>query len=278
MRKRFRCIAIAALLCRMVTGSQMDNSLQGSVPPEVRSLLDVISRLGPVNAVTEASEAEPPISVCFEDHKALRAFTTVLRKFRGNFQWIPLSRLPYVCVVPVAEQRGVETPLPQMRSLAVQDIASLAKFVERELHLEGAPSQGVVITPIAKHSGEAGPGGPALLVADPHQYLSNGFVPTSARDRTVEYWISDEEGDLMYDKVHAARGAVSQWPELPLLARVCESKYEDLVILPSEVTSLKEECIRMTGTWADLRPALERIARICDMASGKQLGIVVLGQ
>lgn len=128
----------------------------------------------------------------------------------------------------------------------------------------------------AKHTGEVGPGGPALLVADPRQYLSNGFVPTSARDRMVEYWMSDEEGDLMYDKVHAAGGTALQ--RLPLLARVCESKYEDLIIMPSEVTDLKEECTHMTSTWADLRPALERLARICDMASRERLGIVVLGR
>ena len=278
MREFLRFITLAALIYTMATGSQMENLQQGSVPPEVRLLLDVVSRLGPVNAVTEASEAVPPISICFEDRKALRAFTTVLKKFRGNFQWIPLSRLPYVCVVPVAEQRGVKMPLPQITSLAVQDIASLARFIERELHLEGVPSQGMVITPIAKHTGGVGPGGPALLTANPRQYLSNGFLPTSARDRTVEYWISDEEGDLMYDKVHPMRVTASQPPELPLLARVCHSKYEDLIILPSEVTSLKEECIRMTNTWDDLRPALERIARICDMASADGLGIVVLGR
>lgn len=278
MRESLRCISVAALICTMTTGSQMGNSQQGSVPAEVRSLLDVISRLAPVNAVMETTEAEPSISVCFEDRKALRPFVAVLKRFRGNFQWIPLSRLPYVCLVPVAEQRGLEMPLAKARSLAVQDLASLARFAERELQLEGVPSQGVAITPMARRTGEVGPGGPALLVADPQQYLASGFVPTSVRDRTVEYWISDEEGDLMYDKLHGGHGTALRVPELPLLARVCKSKYEDLIILPSEVTALKEECIRMTGTWADLRPALERMARICDIASGDQLGIVVLGQ
>jgi hypothetical protein len=262
----------------MATGSKVDDSQQGPVPPEVRLLLDVVSRLAPVNVVIDVSEGDPPISVCFEDRKALRAFTAVLRKFRGNFRWIPVSRLPYVCVVPVAEQRGSEIPLPQIRRLAVQDIASLARFVEIELQLAGAPSHGVIITQTAGHAGDIGPGGPALLVADPRQYLSNGFIPTSPRDKTVERWISDEEGDLMYDKLHPSDEIGSKPRDAALLKRVCESKYEDLIILPLEVRTLREECQRMAYSWPDLRPALDRIARICDTALSDGLGIVVLGR
>jgi hypothetical protein len=262
----------------MATGSKVDDSQQGPVPPEVRLLLDVVSRLAPVNVVIDVSEGDPPISVCFEDRKALRAFTAVLRKFRGNFRWISVSRLPYVCVVPVAEQRGSEIPLPQIRRLAVQDIASLARFVEIELQLGGAPSHGVIVTQTAGHAGDIGPGGPALLVADPRQYLSNGFIPTSPRDKTVERWISDEEGDLMYDKLHPSDEIGSKPRDAALLERVCESKYEDLIILPLEVRTLREECQRMAYSWPDLRPALDRIARICDTALSGGLGIVVLGR
>ena len=278
MPEPFRCITIAVLICSMATGSKVDDSQQGPVPPEVRLLLDVVSRLAPVNVVIDVSEGDPPISVCFEDRKALRAFTAVLRKFRGNFRWIPVSRLPYVCVVPVAEQRGSEIPLPQIRRLAVQDIASLARFVEIELQLGGAPSHGVIVTQTAGHAGDIGPGGPALLVADPRQYLSNGFIPTSPRDKTVERWISDEEGDLMYDKLHPSDEIGSKPRDAALLERVCESKYEDLIILPLEVRTLREECQRMAYSWPDLRPALDRIARICDTALSGGLGIVVLGR
>lgn len=274
----FRCVVLATLICKMVTGSQMDNSQKGSIPPEVQSLLDVVSRLAPVRAAMDISEGEAPISVCFEDRKALRSFTTLLKNFRGNFQWMPVSRLPYVCVVPTAPQHVREIPASQVRNLAVQDIGLLAKFVERELHLEGVPSQGVTITPIARHAEDFGPGGPALLVADPRQYVSNGFTPTSTKDRTIDYWIADEEGDLMYDKLRPSSGTTSELREPALLKRVCQSKYEDLIILPSEVRSLREECQRTASSWPDLRPALDRIARICDMAIHDGLGIVVLGR
>ncbi len=222
------------------------------------------------------SEGEP-LSLCFEDREELRAFTSLLRNFHGNFQWIPVSRLPYVCVVPTWEKAESDVSALQIKRLAVQDIGLLAKFVERELQLEGVPSRGVNITSVAKHVQQVGPGGPALLVADPRQYLSNGFVPTSSRDRTVEYWISDEEGDLMYDKLHASHGTASSG-SAPLLERVCESKYEDLVVLPSEVSALREECQRMVHDWPDLKSALDRVARICEMALRDGLGIVVLRQ
>lgn len=276
MHEFLRCIALTTFICTMAAGSQMENSQQASVLPEVHSLLDVISRLAPVNMAVDASEGEP-ISLCFEDRKELRAFTSLLRTFHGNFQWIPVSRLPYVCVVPTWEKGESEVGAPQIKRLAVQDIALLAKFVERELHLEGVPSRGVTITRVAKHVQQVGPGGPALLVAEPRQYLSNGFVPTSSRDRTVEYWISDEEGNLMYDKLHPSHGTASSG-NAPLLDRLCESKYEDLVVLPSEVKTLREECQRMAHDWPDLKTALDRVARICDMALRDGLGIVVLGQ
>lgn len=276
MHEFLRCIALTTLICTMATGSQMQNSQQASALPEVHSLLNVISRLAPVNVAVDVSEGEP-ISLCFEDRKELRAFTNLLRNFHGNFQWIPMSRLPYVCVVPTWEKDESELGAPQIKQLAVQDIALLAKFVERELHLEGVSSQGVTIKLAAKRPEQIGPGGPALLVAEPRQYLSSGFVPTSSRDRTVEYWISDGEGNLMYDKLHPSYGTASSG-NAPLLGRLCESKYEDFVVLPSEVSALKEECQRMAVDWPDLKTALDRVARICDMALRERLGIVVLGQ
>jgi hypothetical protein len=255
----------------------MENPQQASVPPEVRSLLDVISRLAPVHMAMDATEGEPPISICLEDRKELRVFTSLLRNFHGNFQWIPVSRLPYVCIVPTWEKGITDIGASQVKRLVAQDVALLAKFVERELHLEGVPSQGVSITPAAKRAEQIGPGGPALLVAEPRQYLLNGFVPTSSRDRTVQYWISDEEGNLMYDKLHPLQGTAAGG-NTALLERVCESKYEDLVLLPSEVSALREECQRMAHDWPDLKAALDRVARVCDMALGDGLGIVVLGQ
>src|SRR5579875_501128 len=279
MLKPLLCIALTVLVCRLTGGSQMDRFKQESVTPEARSLLEVISRLAPVDAVVNASaEGEPPISVCFRDSVSFRPLKIALGNFRGNFRWVPMAQLPYVCIVPLTPDAEVAVSQSRMRAFAVQDIASLARFVERELHLEGVASQGVVVTPIAKHAEETGPGGPALLVADPRQYLSNGFLPTSARDRAVEYWISDEEGDLMYAKTHPPHGTPSEFRDVALLQRVCESKYEDLIILPSEVRSLRKESERMANSWADLKPALDRIARICDMAVDDGLGIVVLGQ
>jgi hypothetical protein len=63
-----------------------------------------------------------------------------------------------------------------------------------------------------------------------------------------------------------------------MLERVCASKYEDLIIMPSEVPALKEQARRMSDASPDLKPAMERIARVCDIASREHLGIVVLGQ
>lgn len=81
----------------------------------------------------------------------------------------------------------------------------------------------------------------------------------------------------MYDKLHPSHGTASG-VNTALLERVCESKYEDLVVLPSEVSALREECQRMAHDWPDLKTALDRVAQVCDMALRDRLGIVVLGQ
>jgi hypothetical protein len=256
----------------------MNNFQRALILPEARLLLDIISRLGPVDSVVDiASAGELPISVCFRDSQSFRPFKVILSSFRGSFRWVAMAHLPYTCVVPLVQESGLAASQDQTRTLAIQDIKSLAKFVERELHLEGIPSHGVVVRHIEKSTGEVGPGGPALLVANPRQYLSNGFVPTSGRDRTIEYWISDEEGDILYERLHPSQGTPSH-VNMELLDRICESKYEDLIILPSEVGSLREQCDRMADSSADLKPAMLRVARICEMASSDGLGIVVLGK
>ncbi len=279
MRATFTRITVTALVFRLGAIYGMDNFQQGSILPEVRSLLEVISRLAPVDSVVDNSaEDELPISVCFRDSQSFRPFKLVLSRFRGNFRWVPMAHLPYVCVVPLITDGGSATSDDETRALVIQDLGSLARYVEGELHLEGVPPQGVFVTQRKKHVRDVGPGGPALLVADPHEYVTNGFVPTSKRDKTVEYWMSDEEGDLIYDKLHASHGTASGLRDMALLKRVSESKHGDLIILASEVHSLKEECQRMADGSPDLRAAMTRVARVCDLALADGLGIVVLGR
>jgi hypothetical protein len=179
----------------------MGGSEEVSILPEVRALLSVISRLAPVRAVVDNSAAGMlPISVCFEDSQAFRPVIGLLKTYRGNFRWMALTRLPYVCLVPVLHEHSAGISMHRLQTLAMQDLAALTSLFERSLNLHGLPGKGLVVEKAAERDAEHGPRGPALLVADPQGYLSSGLLPTSGMDRTVEFWITDEEGDLMYDR------------------------------------------------------------------------------
>jgi hypothetical protein len=278
MRTAILFAVIIMILCASANGETMGSLEDESLVPEVRSLLDVISRLARVHAKADRSLAGSDISVCFQDSQAFRPVIGVLKTYRGNFQWVALTRLPYVCFVPVLGEQNVVPPIHQMRTLAIQDIVALTTLIEHRLNLSGLPGKGVVVENVSERAADHGPGGPALLVADPRTYLSNGLLPTSEMDREVDYWITDEEGDLMYDRLHPSEGALARPTEMPMLKRVCNSKYEDLIVIPSEVAALKEEARSMADASPDLTDAMARIGRVCDVALQGHLGIVVLGQ
>ena len=248
---------------------------------EVWSLLDVLSRLAPIRAIVHRAAGNGlETAACFEDNLAFRELGDVLRKFQGSYNWILLSQMPYLCLVPTApvgrEIRNLSAK--EAQSAAARDMRDLAIFVEKEFGLSSSPSLGLTITAAPISDNSHGPGGPALLVRDPRRYLSNNFLPTSPLDHQVDYWISDEEGDLMYEKLHSSERAVAELAEMPLLARVCKSLYEDLIILPGEVRALGAESRRMAESTPSLRVAMERIERICAMAAKNDLGIIVLGR
>jgi hypothetical protein len=178
----------------------------------------------------------------------------------------------------MARPGGRSLPAAEAESATTRDITELAARIEEEFDLAHAPSLGLTIVDAPEPDQPQGPGGPALLVRDPPQYLQNTHLPTSPLDREVDYWISDEEGDLMYERLHSPEETSPQLAHLPLLARVCKSQYEDLTILPSEVAALKEESRRLAATAPDLKAAMVRIARVCDLALKDGLGIIVLGR
>lgn len=136
MRRRFSWIAITALVFGLGVGHTMSDSHRDLVLGEVRLLLEVTSRLAPVESVVDDSAGgELPISVCFRDSESFRPLKTALAEFRGNYRWVPMAHLPFVCLVPLVQESS--SPTSQARAMAIQDIASLAKFMEHRLSLEG---------------------------------------------------------------------------------------------------------------------------------------------
>ncbi len=140
----------------------MNISQQASLLPESRALIEVLSRLAPIKAVVDNSvPGELPLSICFEDGEAFRPFIGLLKSFKGNLRWLPVSRLAYTCIIPTLAIDSLRAvPREQARVMAIDDIRALTAVVERELNLAGVASKGVSIAQAPSCAGHPGPGGP----------------------------------------------------------------------------------------------------------------------
>lgn len=122
-----------------------------------------------------------------------------------------------------------------------------------------------------------GPGGPTLLISDPDRYISSGFRSTSSRDRTIDFWMSEQELEALYSALHPAQNLTTSVGDLPILKRASESTHKNFMVLPKDVAKLRHECEIMAGASLDLRAGMQRVIRICDLAVTDHLGILVIG-
>lgn len=266
------------------TGEDMDIS-SGSIltADDLQPVLEVISRLAPVT-LNKQQRLPGLVSVCFLYNQAFETLNSALANFRGSATWTLLSRPPLVCLAVIPAESALRAhridSVAKLRNFIRPDVKSLASYLEQQLRVSGNPSKGIKVREESVDSTNLSvlhaPGGPALLVSDPNRYIASGFHSTSARDLTVDFWMSDRELFELYADLEQAsteRGSRG----LPLLRRVAEATHENLIVLPAEVPILKLECNVMAGVSKRLRGAMQRVIQICDMAEANDLGIVVIG-
>jgi len=111
------------------------------------------------------------------------------------------------------------------------------------------------------------------LVAAPKAYPENRR-PTSAYDRLLHAWITDEEYGQLYDALHDT----PQWRNLPILARLAEEGiYGALAIEGVEVARLIDECEVAVLEYPHLKGTFDTIHRVCRSAMASKLGLVIEG-
>ncbi|MBV9268463.1 MAG: hypothetical protein JO061_20010 [Acidobacteriaceae bacterium] len=245
---------------------------------DLRPVLDVISRLATVKLGVQQG-LSGSFGVCFSDSEAFKQLNGALGRFKGNASWLLVSRPPAVCLVAVPEETEVRSRQiaseSQLKQLILQDVLPLSSFLEEELGVVGVPSKGIQVendTP-ARSGVDNGPGGPTLLVSDPERYISSGFRSTSNRDRTIDFWMSEQELNDLYSVLHATQNVGNT----PILKRASESTHENFVLSAKDVPKLRHECEIIAGASLRLRSAMQRVIRICDLAEADHLGIVVIG-
>lgn len=248
---------------------------------EASPMLKVMSKLHPVTVVDEA----PFFRVgwphlCVMDSPKFWPLVRVLARYPGSGSWYMFSDLPRLCVVVQPNLRHAESPdvpMNEFRARMIAEIPSVARFIDQELKLESRPEQGFEISnqklelPLIED--RSGPGGGALLVADPAQFVKTG-VATSSLDRAVHFWITEQEAEELYQVTHT--GADERRSAWQLLAQISEP-YTPVVIPPSEVAELAFECdqLRNGNASLTLKNALDRILLICRSAQSYHLGIYV---
>jgi hypothetical protein len=176
----------------------------------------------------------------------------------------------------------------EFRSRMVAEIPKLAAFLDSALRLEDKVPLGFEVShqdlelPLLED--RSGPGDGVLLVADPVKYVSTG-LSTSPYDRTLHFWITDEEALRLSSEISQPWGK-DQVPNdresnhWPLLSKVAAAKYGGLVVLPGQVSSLESEAadLKSKTKSTSLREALERISSVCRSAQNYRLGLYVYGE
>lgn len=249
---------------------------------DLRPVLEVMSRLATVRL-----SGQPALSgsfgICFADNEAFKPLTSALAKYKGTASWLLTSRPPVVCLMAVPEEAEVRSrhiaSESQLKDLILQDVLPLASFLQEQLGLVGAPSKGIRVEKErpAYSAVDSGPGGPTLLVSDPDRYISSGFRSTSDRDRTIDFWMAEQELDNLYSLLHSSQKRTTDTADLPILKRASESTHENFIVLPKDVAKLRHECEIVASESLDLRAGMQRVIRICDLAEADHLSILVIG-
>jgi len=165
-----------------------------------------------------------------------------------------------------------------IRERILRDVEALSFFLEDRLRLGDVRSKGISWRPMINVEGNSS-GGPAFLVREPDEFVAKGVREYRGEVQILDSWLSAEEArelrrELMRDT--AGTGAA----KLSVVKRMLEKyKYGDLVIHPSEVADLRQECLgllRRAGPVLGL--GLRRVMDVCEAAEKRGFGIVILGE
>jgi hypothetical protein len=231
--------------------------------------------------------------ICWLTRVEFGVINSVSWKFKGNARWYLLSDMPRTCLVAeIGEDRfpvaGAEQRIPlaeSLRELATSDLPRFAEFLEEALQLKHKSSLGYELSnqelelPLVED--HVGSGRPVAIVADPVRYALNEGLPTSQWDRTIHFWITEEEYDQLYAILEKHRQFLesSDFGEYPLLWRIVTESYGNVAIQANEVEELSSECQRLSKKLGLplVSGALLKIESICRSAQNYKLGICITG-
>jgi hypothetical protein len=280
---------------------------------EAEPLLKTISKIHRVMLVPESPYANGFSSyprICFLDNGPFGLLNPAMLKFPGKASWMILSDLPrcylaatvarkksragsfYTSIPDQSDFTVVNTPEPEqekplpssseeLRQWAIEDMPTLAAFIEEQLELKDKPSLGVEVStanlelPLVEDAAATGNETVnVLLAADPEAFLTKR-TPTSEYDRLLHSWITDEEYGRLYDALHDT----PHWQNLPMLARIAEQGiYGVLTIQRQDVAQLANECaLAARDATLKLTATLNKILRVSRSAMAYRLGLVIEG-
>jgi hypothetical protein len=271
------------------------------------SLLNVLSRLGPVTVVKDS-----PFSIinwphfCWVSTKELSHLTpALLARYPGKGSWTVVSDHPRVCLVVQPSFRRGESYAefdelakrigtdkgdlrsnsspdmknePSFRTEMIREIPNLASFIEGELNLESKPSLGVHFSTesfeLPFMEDHAGQGGSIILALDPAEFVRTR-LSTSPFDRAIHFWLTEEEERELYLET-----STSGSPSMPLLMQVAQSGFGGLILPPGQMAQLATESAALKLKTSNYRvhAALDKLLSICRSAEYYHLGIYIPGE
>ena len=250
---------------------------------EAEGLLEIIGRIQPIVVVPASPYLKIPWPhICWlttPDDK-LGALNSVAWKFEGNARWYLIADLPRTCLVAEALEQNATT---DSMGLALSDLPKLAQFLEVRLGLSGKKSLGhtFLADPLELPLiyDRLGSGRPVIVVADPEKYRHRQGIPTSELDRTIHFWITDEEYDALYSTLEALHRpeTASAGEQYHLLWEIASNYYGDVSISSDQVNSVISECKQLGQQQPLLNAALEKIALVSQSANNYNLAIYIPG-
>jgi hypothetical protein len=252
---------------------------------EAEPLLQIISRLGHIVLVKPSPYLRLPWPhMCWLSDPNVDAVNSEMWKFNGNAFWYLLSDMPRTCLDAEVRTDMLSEPVQPaiadvLLAKARADLPNLADFLEAALDLRNKPSLGyelskrVLELPLVED--RIGSGRPVVITADPNKYAAGKALPTSDLDRTIHFWITEED----YDSLYATLEKEGLSSDYPLLRRIVTASYQNVAIQPNEIKNLNLECqhLRSELGQSSLANALLNIESVGRSAMNYNLGICVPG-
>jgi hypothetical protein len=253
---------------------------------EAKPLLETLSKLHSLVLVEPSRYFPIPAGwphICWLATPELGVLNTLVPLFRGSNRWVLISDMPRECLVAKMPEGAPDPSEPtwprfveSFQASAVAELPAFAGFIEKSLNLSDKRSLGIALSnddlelPLIED--RLGPGRFSVVTADPDKYATNPGMPTSPFDRTLHFWITEDEYDDLYAEIEKSSDA-------NLLRRIAEGSYQNVVIEPEEVGDLASECTRLEGRTSNARlvGALRRIRSVCTSAKNYKLGICIPG-